>query len=110
MSMKRHHAEWLSLVEVSGPFLTMPVLEKVFPQGLDAHEPEHYRRLRLAFEEWEDNQNSRRPNPAIHHAWIKFVLTQTLGLRDEVLAEGQAIPQTLKATIPEHGETLRRDF
>ncbi len=40
MSTKRHHAEWLSLVEVSGPFLTMPVLEKVFPQNLDAHDPE----------------------------------------------------------------------
>ena len=26
MSNKRHHAEWLSLVEVSGPFLTMPVV------------------------------------------------------------------------------------
>jgi hypothetical protein len=110
MSNKRHHAEWLSLVEVSGPFLTMPVIEKVFPQGLDAHDPEHYRNLRLAFEEWEDNQQSRRPNPAIHHAWIQFVLKETLGLPDEVLAEGQAIPPTLKASIAEHGETLRPDF
>ena len=30
-------------------------------------------------------------------------------LPDEVLAEGQNIPQTLKATIAEHGETLRPD-
>ena len=30
-----HHTEWLSLIEVSGPFLTLPVLERVFPQGLD---------------------------------------------------------------------------
>jgi hypothetical protein len=36
MSIARHHAEWLSLVEVSGPFLSMPVLLRVFPQGLDA--------------------------------------------------------------------------
>ena len=110
MSNKRHHAEWLSLVEVSGPFLTMPVLEKVFPQGLDAHDPEHYRTLRIAFEEWEDNQNSYRPNPAIHNAWIKFVLLQTLALPDEVLAEGQAVAESLKATISEHGETLRPDI
>ncbi len=40
MSIARHHAEWLSLLEVSGPFLSMPVLLRVFPQGLDAHEPE----------------------------------------------------------------------
>ena len=24
MSVARHHAEWLSLVETSGPFLSMP--------------------------------------------------------------------------------------
>ncbi|HEX5086035.1 MAG TPA: DNA methyltransferase, partial [Blastocatellia bacterium] len=106
MSSKRHHAEWLSLVEVSGPFLTMPVLERVFPQGLDAHDPEHYRNLRLAFEEWEAESGK----PALHRAWIKYVLEQTLGLPEEVLAEGQAIPEMLKATSAEHAETLRPDF
>ncbi|MCG3145312.1 MAG: hypothetical protein HONDAALG_02901 [Gammaproteobacteria bacterium] len=106
MSSKRHHAEWLSLVEVSGPFLTMPVLERVFPQGLDAHDPDHYRNLRLAFEEWEENADK----PALHRAWIKYVLEQTLGLPAEVLAEGQSIPETIKATVSEHGEMLRPDI
>ena len=109
MPSSRHHNEWLSLVEVSGPFLSIPVLEKVFPQGLDAHDPEHARLLELAFDEWEDNQRGARPNPAIHREWINFVLKQTLKLPDEVLAEGQDIPQSLKATIAEHGETLRPD-
>src|SRR5262249_35896469 len=36
MSIARHHAEWLSLVEVSGPFLSMPVLLEAFPTGLEA--------------------------------------------------------------------------
>lgn len=36
MSVARHHAEWLSLVEISGPFLSLPVLLRVFPQQLDA--------------------------------------------------------------------------
>ncbi len=31
MSNKRHHLGWLSLAEVSGPFLTMPVLVVPFP-------------------------------------------------------------------------------
>ena len=31
-----HHAEWLSLVETSGPFLTVPVLKRVLPDGLEA--------------------------------------------------------------------------
>ena len=26
MSIAKHHAEWLSLIEVSGPFLSLPVL------------------------------------------------------------------------------------
>ena len=50
MSVKRHHADWLSLVEVSGPFLTMPVLERVFPNGLDAHDPDHFAILRAAYD------------------------------------------------------------
>ena len=51
MSTARHHAEWLSLVEVSGPFLSLPVLLRVFPQGLDAHDADHARRGRMAFAE-----------------------------------------------------------
>ena len=109
-TMTKHHAEWLSLIDVSGPFLSVPVLERVFPHGLDAHDPDHTRLVKLAFEEWEDNRQGDRPSPAIHREWINFVLKQTLGLPDEVLAEGQAIPQTLRATIAEHGETLRPDI
>ena len=109
-STKRHHADWLSLVEVSGPFLTMPVLEHIFPQGLDPHDPDHVRTLRLAYAEWEDHLSSARPHPALHRAWMMFVLQQTLELPDTVLAQGQAISQTLKATIAEHGETLRPDL
>ena len=41
---------------------------------------------------------------------LTSVLEQTLGLPDEVIAEGQAIPQTLRVTIAEHGETLRPDL
>jgi hypothetical protein len=110
MPATRHHNEWLSLIDVSGPFLSVPVLGKVFPQGLDAHDPEHARVLKLALEEWEDNQQSERASSAIHRAWIDFVLKQTLGLPDEVIADGQEIPQTLRVSIAEHGETLRPDL
>jgi hypothetical protein len=74
MSIARHHAEWLSLVEVSGPFLSMPVLLEAFPTGLEAHDPDHHRLLRLAHDEWEAKPN----NPATHNAWIRFVLRKTL--------------------------------
>ena len=29
------HADWLTLVEPNGPFLTLPVLRRVWPNGLD---------------------------------------------------------------------------
>ncbi len=32
-SVSRQHADWLSLVEVSGPFVSLPVLLRAFPQG-----------------------------------------------------------------------------
>jgi hypothetical protein len=107
MSIARHHAEWLSLVPVSGPFLSMPVLLEAFNTGLEAHDPEHARLLRLAHAEWDESFDRRRPEPAVHDAWIKFVLTKTLDFDADLLVEGQAIPQTLQVELPERGELLR---
>ena len=106
MSTPRHHAEWLSLVEANGPFLSLPVLLKAFPNGLDAHEPEHFKLLRLAYEEYLDAEEE----PAIHRAWVDFILRETLEFPDEFLLTGQAIPTTISATIAEQGETLRPDY
>ena len=111
MSIARHHAEWLSLMETSGPFLSLAVLLRVFPQELDGLNTDTARRLRLAFEEWEENEQHSRPDPAIHQAWIRFVLTEALGFpANEVLAEGQAIPDSLRIAVPEHVERLRPDM
>jgi len=110
MSIARHHADWLSLVEVSGPFLSMPVLVDAFPQGLEAHDSAHMATLRMAAREWEENGASRRPDPAIFQAWIRFVLGQTLGFPDDIIVEGQALAPSLAVPIPEYGETLRPDM
>ncbi|MDO3523974.1 Eco57I restriction-modification methylase domain-containing protein [Ralstonia pseudosolanacearum] len=103
MSVARHHAEWLSLVEISGPFLSLPVLLRVFPQQLDALDAGVSRDTRLAFAEWEDAEGDR----AVHHAWLQFVLKRILSLPDEVLFTDQAIPPGMEFTVAEHGETLR---
>lgn len=110
MSIARHHAEWLSLLEVSGPFLTMPVLLRVFPQGLDANDPALNRFLRMAYDEWADNQAGTRPDSAIHTQWLRFVLVNVLELPQELLLEGQAIPPSLSAHVPDQHETLRPDM
>ncbi len=108
-SIARHHAAWLSLIEVSGPFLSMPVLLRVFPQGLDAHDAELSRLLRMAYDEWADNQAGTRPDPAIHRAWLRFVLAQALEMPGETLLEGPALPPGLSAHIAGENEILRPD-
>ncbi len=108
MSVARHHAEWLSLVEVSGPFLSMPVLLRVFPEGLDSREDASDVRLRVhaAHEEWLDNQGGLSPDPAIHRAWLRFALREVLEIDGALLVEGQALPPECSLSIPEHGERL----
>ncbi len=106
MSTARHHAEWLSLVETSGPFLSMPVLTRAFPQGLDPRETERGSRLREAYEEWLDGGRK----PAVHQAWIRHVLCDFLCYEPQFLVEGQAIPAGIEAVMANYGETLRPDF
>ena len=33
-STKEQHRQWLQLVETDGPFLSIPVLTRVYPQGI----------------------------------------------------------------------------
>ena len=105
MSVPRHHAEWLSLVEAQGAFLSIEELLKVFPQGLDAHEPEHFNSLKIAYDEWEYEKN----NPEIHRAWISWVLENTLELPTELLYSRQQIAPSLTAKVAQHGESLSPD-
>jgi hypothetical protein len=105
-SVARHHADWLSLVEVSGPFVSLPVLMRVFPQGLEPRDPPHARALRGAYEEWQDNPDA----PGRHRAWLSHVLTDLLGYPKDQLAEGQTLPAGLETTMAEMGEILRPDL
>ena len=100
----------MSLLDLSGPFLSLPVLLRVFAQGLDAHDPYALRELRLAYEEWLEEQQKRHPDPALHCTWVRFVLEHTLELPKEYIVEGQAIPESLKLAAPQYGETLRPDL
>jgi hypothetical protein len=105
--MKSQHAEWLSLLDVSGPFLSPPVLERVFPQGLDEIANDLIEKLRLAHDEWSEEHRKYDPDPAIHDQWIRFVLAEALFYTPDVLYEGQGIPAGLSVFVSEHDETLR---
>ncbi len=102
----RHHAEWLSLIDISGPFLSVEVLTEALPQGLNERDAVIAANLRAAYEEWSDQQEDR----AIHGAWVNYVLTEALELPESVIARGPAIATTLEFSVPEYGETIGPDF
>jgi len=109
-SAASHHVEWLQLVDVNGPFLSLSVLTETFPQGLDAVEPELAELLRNAYSEWTTNQELRHPDVAIHTAFLRFVLTEILEYPSEFIADTQELGDQFVAQLPEHGVSLRPDL
>lgn len=115
MSSTSVHDEWLSLIEISGPFFAIPVLKEVFPQGLEELEGSKRTRLRQAYEEWREALETDDPQfMELHAAWIDEVLSRGLELDEDrtgdVLKRGDLVPASLRVTSPEHGVTLAPDF
>ncbi len=103
--------EWLNLIEVSGPFLAVPVLRDVFPQGLEALPSGRPQRLRRTYEEWRDAVDMDDLDlPALHAAWIDDVLVTALEMDETVLRKGATLPEQLTVSMPEHGVTVAPDL
>lgn len=108
--MSTNH-DWLDLIEVSGPFLAVPVLREVLPQGLEALTSGRPQRLRAAYDEWRDAVDADDTDlPAIHSAWIDEVLQSALEVDDQVLRRAATLPEPLKMLLPEHGVTIAPDL
>jgi len=115
MSSFSVHDEWLSLIEISGPFLAVPVLKEVFPQGLEELDALKRKRLRQAYDEWREAQETDDPQfLELHAAWINEVLSRGLELDEsgvgDTLKRGDQVPASLRVTLPEHGVTLAPDL
>lgn len=111
MSAPSVHDDWLSLIEISGPFLAVPVLKEAFPQGLEELDATKRKRLRQAYEEWREALELEDAQFAeLHVAWIDEVLSRGLELdedgKGDVLKRADWCTTNLKASLPEHGVTL----
>ena len=112
--MSMHH-DWLSLIEISGPFLAVPVLKEAFPQGLEALDPSKRKRLRQAYDEWQEALETGDPRfDDLHAAWIGEVLARGLELdedgRGDVLKRRDWCAANVVVDLPEHGVRLSPDF
>lgn len=104
---RAQHQEWLDLTEVSGPFLTLPVLLQAWPQ-LDAVERDQRKRLRARHADWQTDPAACRDE------WVSYVLRDLLEWGDALaLRQGEDDDLALDrftVEVPEHGARLRADF
>lgn len=94
------HRNWLSLVDVNGPFLSLPVLRRTWPT-LDAHDKKARERLRQEHTTWQAD------TAAGQQAWIGYVLGELLGWGDALHEDGL---DSLAYTVAEHETELRPSF
>ncbi|MFJ9173867.1 Eco57I restriction-modification methylase domain-containing protein [Streptomyces sp. NPDC102360] len=104
---RRQHQEWLDLTEVSGPFLTMPILLRAWPQ-LDTLEKDERARLRAHHADWQTDTVAGRDE------WVAYVLSRLLGWNDALtLRVGESEHHgldRLTLRVAEHSTEVRPDF
>ncbi|MGH1555549.1 hypothetical protein ACRAWF_38210 [Streptomyces sp. L7] len=101
MDGRGQHQEWLDLTEVSGPFLTMPVLLQAWPQ-LDALDKDQRTRLRARHADWQADTTVGRDE------WTAYILrTSWSGATPSPCARARtttsrwtASPSTFPSTAP----------
>ncbi|SDP89625.1 hypothetical protein SAMN04487905_11240 [Actinopolyspora xinjiangensis] len=95
------HREWLDLVEVSGPFLSLPVLKRHWPSGPDALDKPTRQRLRRAHSAWQADVVAGQRD------WIDYVLGELLGWGERLRREGL---EGLSLDVAEHDTRLAPSF
>jgi hypothetical protein len=100
--IRRRHA-WLELLQTSGPFLTLPVVHRVFPDGLPSMPAARRAEVRaLAAEMLADHGASR-------NVMVEVMLRDILNWQHH-LRIGTQIPANLAEPVAQHGLTIRPDF
>lgn len=96
------HRAWLDLIEVSGPFLALPVLRSAWPT-LDALEKPTREALRREHARWRDDPSVGRD------AWVHWVLTGLLGWGAELRQESGDL-DAVAMDVAEHETRVEPTF
>jgi hypothetical protein len=96
----QQHRDWLGLIEISGPFLSLPVLRATWPT-LDALDRKDREYLRLEHAIWQAD------TVAGQQAWINYVLRDLLGWSDALHTDRL---DALAVEVAEHDTTLMPSF
>jgi Eco57I restriction-modification methylase/restriction-modification enzyme MmeI-like protein len=94
------HIEWLKLIDVSGPFLSVPVLAAEWPdlEPLDGQSRDQLRREHAAWQEYPARNRS---------SWIDHILDKLLGWQGAVQRDGL---DTFVLQMPLHDTTIMPSF
>ncbi|GAA4249100.1 hypothetical protein GCM10022255_031680 [Dactylosporangium darangshiense] len=96
----RQHRDWLALIDVEGPFLSLPVLRATWPT-LDPLDKGARERLRAAHATWQDDIAAGQAG------WVGHVLRELLGWGDALHLDGL---DDLTVRVPEHDTDLAPSF
>ncbi|WP_405183601.1 BREX-1 system adenine-specific DNA-methyltransferase PglX (plasmid) [Nocardia sp. NBC_01377] len=91
------------MLQTSGPFLTLPVVNRVFPNGLYEVAPRLRSKVRSTVAE------ALATRGATRHTAIRTVLDHALDWADHLRVDTD-LPASLSEPVPEHGLLLRPDF
>jgi hypothetical protein len=107
----QQHIEWLSLVEKTGPFLAVGVLDEAFPQGLDKVQTRTRQRIRSAYEEWREAVDEADPQlNSLHREWVRLVMEELLEYDATVLKPTKELPDALSYREPLTGAEVKPSF
>jgi len=120
MTIRKHvptvadrHREWLELVDTDGPFLAVPALKRVWPQGISQPQPAALAALKdakPAFEKAWENWDKHREDAATldfyrqeRDTWVDIVVREVLGWGATYTAEPTGDP----VRSPNHTVSVR---
>lgn len=109
------HRDWLELVDTDGPFLAVPALKRIWPQGIpqpDARALATLKDAKPAFERAWENWDKHRDDTAAaevyreaRDTWVELVLRQVLCWGDSYATAGAVTASEVRS--PNHAVTVR---